>query len=84
MKNMKKLLALVLAVMMVMALASVAMADGTNGKITIENATVGVTYKAYKILDATYEGDNIAYTTTAEMKDVKQAAPKGSADRTIS
>ena len=44
-----------------------ALANGTDGKVTIENATVGVTYKAYKVFDATYDGDNISYTANATL-----------------
>ena len=50
---MKKIIALVLVVVMMMAMGSVALADGTDGSVTIENATIGVTYKAYKVFDAT-------------------------------
>ena len=69
------LVALVLVAMMSLALVGAAFADGTDGSITIDNATVGVTYKAYKILDATIDNtdpDNklISYYTTAAMKDV--------------
>lgn len=62
MKLVKKILALVLVAVMMMAMGITAFADGTDGKVTIENATVGVTYKAYKVFDATYNGDSIAYT----------------------
>jgi len=64
---MKKIIALVLVVVMMMAMGSVALADGTDGSVTIENATIGVTYKAYKVFDATYDGDNIAYTVNATL-----------------
>lgn len=64
---MKKFLALCLSLAMVLALGVTAFADGTDGKVTIDNATVGVTYKAYKVFDATYDGDNIAYTVDAAL-----------------
>lgn len=63
MKAMKKFTALLLAVIMVLAMATTAFAAG-NGSITINAATVGQTYKAYKIFDATYTDDNVAYTYT--------------------
>ena len=49
MKNMKVLLALVLAVMMVLSVASVALA--VNDSITINNAKPGETYNLYKLFD---------------------------------
>lgn len=55
---MKKLLAIVLSLLMVMSLAVPAMAeDVTNHTITITNTKKGVTYNAYKILDVqSYNG----------------------------
>lgn len=54
MKNMRKLFAMVLAIIMVMSLATTAFAtmDGelTGGSITINDAVSGQTYKAYQIL----------------------------------
>ena len=50
---MRKILALALALALVLVSCAAAFADGTDGTITIPNATKGVTYKAYKILDAT-------------------------------
>lgn len=63
MKNMRKISALLLAVIMVFAMATTAFAAG-NGSITINAATVDETYKLYKIFDATYAGDKVAYTFT--------------------
>ena len=70
MKHMRKLLAMVLAVMMVMSLATTAFAQdvGTDaegkGTITISNAAKGETYAVYKLFDATVneDGTAIAYT----------------------
>ena len=54
---------MMIAVVMMMTMAITAFADGTDGTITINNAAVGKEYKAYKILDATYEGEAISYST---------------------
>ncbi len=58
---MKKLMAALLAVAMVCAMAIPAWADGAthnssseDGKITIDNAVTGQTYKIYRILDLKY------------------------------
>lgn len=63
-KAMKKLMAALLAVAMVCAMAIPAWADGgvthnsssVDGKITINNAVTGQTYKIYRILDLQYNG----------------------------
>ena len=69
-KNLSKLFAMALALIMVMALTVPAMAvqeiasglEGT-GTITITNATLGEDYAIYKVFDATYSGDeNASYT----------------------
>ena len=69
---MKKLLTTLLAIAMILAMCIPVMADSTTGsntgKITITNATKGATYKAYKIFDATANGDAVAYTTDATGK----------------
>jgi len=82
MKTMKKILALVVAVFMMMAVSVTAFAAGTvnaakdtftytgtgettNGTITVDNAVVGEGYTLYKIFDATYQGDSVAYTIPA-------------------
>ncbi|MBQ6482840.1 MAG: hypothetical protein IJI45_17185 [Anaerolineaceae bacterium] len=54
MKNLKKILAIVLVAMMVLSLSVTAFAADETGSITVKNATKGYAYKAYKILDATY------------------------------
>ena len=71
MKHMRKLLAMVLAVMMVMSLATTAFAQtenvgNGNGSITIKNPSKGETYGLIKLFDATVSADNksIAYTGT--------------------
>ena len=57
---MKKILALVLALAMIL-MVSAAFA----GTVTISNSGVGKTYDIYKVFDATYSGDKVAYTYTA-------------------
>lgn len=80
MKHAKKLASLLLALVMVMGLATTAFAqeisptDADNkgiGSITISNAAKGETYKLYRLFDATVsetqtngEADSIAYTGT--------------------
>lgn len=66
MKNMKKLFALLVAVVMVFAMTTVASAAGA-GSITVSNAAKGETYKIYKLFDASVTGTvdgSIAYTGT--------------------
>lgn len=69
MKKMKKILATLVAVVMVMALAVPAFA-ASSGSIKIINATKGATYEAYKIFDATANGDAVAYTTNEAGKNI--------------
>jgi len=73
MKTMKKIFALIMALTMVMALVVTANASSnepTKGTITIQNATPGQTYKAYKVFDATYSGENVSYTVPEAKKEV--------------
>lgn len=70
MKHSKKILALLLAVVLVLALSVCAFA-AENYSITVKNTNNAVsinsnTYNAYKIFDATYSGDHVAYTVSKE------------------
>lgn len=63
---MKKFLSILLALALVFSLGITAYADDAveeNGSITITNATVGNTYKIYKIFDASYSTDAAGNTT---------------------
>ena len=62
MKHMRKLMALLLVVIMIMAMGVTAYA-ANDGSITLTNAAIGLQYNAYKLLDATVNGDKVAYTT---------------------
>ncbi len=61
MKNLKKLASLLLALVMVLSLATTVFA-ASKYTITIENSITDKTYSAYKVFDATYSGDNVSYT----------------------
>lgn len=69
MKEMKakarKLFAVMLSALMVLSLTAVSAFAANDGSITINNATKNQTYTIYKVFDATYSGDNIAYTYTS-------------------
>ena len=69
MKIIKKIVAIMLSVMMVLGMCSVVGAEGTTsgmsattGSITINNAAPGGTYNIYRILDLeSYSDENYAY-----------------------
>jgi fimbrial isopeptide formation D2 family protein/LPXTG-motif cell wall-anchored protein len=58
MKKLNKMLSMLLAVIMVLSMSVVAMAEGTN-KITISNSQTGHTYAAYQIFSGTVSGDGL-------------------------
>lgn len=68
MKQLKKAVALVLAMVMVLAMGSLtAFAEGPTHSITITNTNSNIsingrTYSAYKLFDSTHNGDAYAYT----------------------
>lgn len=79
MKNSKKVLALLMALVMTLALCVTAFAAG-SGSITVENATPGKTYTAYKVFDATYGTDGAAsyyISKNSEWYDLLKAAKSG-------
>ena len=74
MKNTNKILAAVLAVVMVFALAVPAFA-ANEGSITITNAQIGKTYTIYKAFDATYS----TYTEGGQTKTAVSYSTKNAA-----
>ena len=82
MKSMKRVLALVLAMVMCLGLATVAMATEATpaaGSITIKNAAIGKTYTLYKVFDATYDAVNntTAYTVVKDSDIAKAVEASG-------
>ena len=75
MKKLRKVLALVLAMVMVLGMSASVFAATveTNGVITISNATNGIAYTAYKIFDADANGTAITYTATDAQKTAIEA-----------
>ena len=66
MKYVRKSLALLLALILVLALGGTAFAEGETGSITINDAVVGQTYNVYQILDLeSYNASANAYTYKA-------------------
>ena len=81
MKHAKKLASLLLALVMVLSLATTAFAEGETGSITINDAVVGQTYTIYQILDLeSYNTTTNAYSykaTTAWNTFINSDAIKG-------
>ena len=67
MKRARKLASLLLALVMVLSLATTAFAAET-GSITVDNPIADKTYTAYKIFDVTYNTDKSAYSYTISAK----------------
>lgn len=64
MKNMKKVIALLLATVMVMAMSITVFA--ADGDITVNGPVEGAKYQAVKIFDATMNGDAVSYTLISD------------------
>ncbi len=65
MKTMKKVLALILSMLMIVSLAVPMMGEGeTTPTITIQNAVAGTVYTAYKIFDVSYDAEKTTYSYT--------------------
>lgn len=60
MKKIKKIMALVLAMAMMLAMNVTSFA--ATGDIKVQGAIKGAIYEAYKVFDATYSGDAVSYT----------------------
>lgn len=66
----KKLFSILAAFMMVIGLGlTTVKAASETYSITVNNAVEGATYTAYKLFDATYDGEKVAYTATNAQKD---------------
>lgn len=63
MKKMKKIFAMLIAMVMVLSMSIIVFAEGETGSITVTNAAVNAKYAVYKLFDATVvDKDHIAYT----------------------
>ncbi len=77
MRKMNRLAALLAILMMSSTMAATTYADesaaattqSTTGSITVQNAVKGATYTAYRIFDATANGDAVSYTIPDETYD---------------
>ena len=71
MKDIKKMVALLITMVMVLGMSVTVFAGQLgNGTITVENATKGQTYTAYRIFNATYAGgDGVSYKVPAAKAD---------------
>ena len=61
MKKMKKIFALLIAMVMVLGMSTSVFA-ANDGSITIQNTVKEKEYNIFKVFDATYSGTNVAYT----------------------
>ena len=83
MKHIRRNLALLLAVVLVLALSVCAFA-AEDYSITVNNTNTAVsingkTYSAYKIFDATYSGTSVAYTVNKEFEGLTYDGKSGDA-----
>ncbi len=73
MKHVKQLASILLAAALLISMATVALAAGTN-TITVNNAEPGATYKIYKMMSLTNSGTNYAYKVESNWQEFFQAA----------
>lgn len=66
MKKLRKVLALVLAMAMVLGMSATAFAEVEAGTITVDNPIAEQTYTAYKIFDVTYDSSKSSYSYTID------------------
>ena len=71
MKNVKKLLGILLIMALVMSMGIIAAFAAGNGSITIDNAIVGEKYTLYKIFDLTYGGSGTSTEVTVPQDDAQ-------------
>lgn len=82
MKHVRKLACLLLALVMIFALATTALAEDTNpGQITINETVDGKTYDLFRVFDLTYVGEDpnqkVAYTINTNWADFFTGAGAG-------
>ena len=77
MKHMRKVFALALTLIMALALTVPAFA-ADNGEISVENPTIGESYKLYKVFDATYSGTAVSYTIETSSQWFSDVSGEGS------
>lgn len=65
---MKRFFTLMMALVLLVSVGMTAFATESAGSITITNATIGDTYKLYKIFDASYDEDAVSYTLSQTVK----------------
>ena len=53
---------LIVLLLLILAVASMPVFAANKGTLTIENATIGKTYSAYKIFDASHSGNAYSYS----------------------
>ena len=79
MKHTKKLIALVLAALMIAGMSTIALASGSTPKITVTGSQNGMTYNLYRIFDMTMAGTGTsatyAYTVNADWANFFNTTP---------
>ncbi|MGI6264222.1 MAG: isopeptide-forming domain-containing fimbrial protein, partial [Acutalibacteraceae bacterium] len=79
MKQLRKILSVVLAVLLLTAVGAMAVAAENDGSITIRDTVQGKNYDLYKVFDLTYDGDSVAYTIADGWQDFFAAGGAGAA-----